>query len=226
MVIQPWNLVFLVGFVAYMAIRGVFERRTRGNEKVLSRADTQDRILLLIVIGGSLLLPAVYLFTPWLSFADYRLPPFAPWCGAAVMVAALWLFWRSHADLGRNWSITLVVRKGHELIRHGVYRRVRHPMYAAIFLFCLAQGLLLQNWLAGWSAFATFAPLYLVRTPREERMMCDFFGHEYRDYMRQTGRLIPRVRSTSPGEGSPPRRGERGDGAEAMPLTRNPSDGA
>ena len=46
-------------------------------------------------------------------------------------------------------------------------------MYAAIFLFALAQGLLLQNWLAGWAGLVTVALLYLVRTPREEKMMCE-----------------------------------------------------
>jgi protein-S-isoprenylcysteine O-methyltransferase Ste14 len=75
-----------------------------------------------------------------------------------------------------------------------VYRRIRHPMYAAIFLFSLAQGLLLDNWLAGWSALATFAVMYLVRLPREEAMMIQQFGQEYRDYMNRTGRLLPRLR--------------------------------
>ena len=193
MQIQPWNIVFLVGFIAYVVIRGVYEKRTKGNEKEVGRADGRDRILLVIVALGSLLLPVVYLFTHWLAFADYRLPTFAPWLGTAVMAAALWLFWRSHADLGQNWSLTLELRKGHQLIKHGVYRSIRHPMYAAIWLFGLAQGLLLQNWLAGWSAFVTFAVLYFLRTPREEQMMCEFFGEEYRDYMRQTGRIIPRM---------------------------------
>ncbi len=194
MPIQSSNIVFLFGFIAYVAIRGVFEQRTKGNEKAVSRVDGRDRILMFIVFVGSLLLPVVYLFTPWLAFADYRLPAFAPWCGAAVMAAALWLFWRSHADLGRNWSRTLELRKDHQLIKQGVYRSVRHPMYAAIWLFDLAQGLLLQNWLAGWFAFVAFAFLYFVRMPREEKMMCEFFGQEYRDYMRQTGRLFPRIR--------------------------------
>jgi protein-S-isoprenylcysteine O-methyltransferase Ste14 len=223
MIIQPWNLVFLVGFIAYTAIRGVFARRTRANENALSRVDGLDRTLLVMVIGGSLLLPVVYLFTPWLRFADYRLPAFAPWCGAAVMLAALWLFWRSHADLGQNWSVTLEVRKGHQLIRRGVYRRVRHPMYASIFLFSLAQGLLLENWLAGWFALVTFAILYFVRTPREERMMCDFFGQEYRDYMRETGRLFPRLFGISPDEDSTQRRGDRSHGAEEVPTARHPN---
>jgi protein-S-isoprenylcysteine O-methyltransferase Ste14 len=42
-------------------------------------------------------------------------------------------------------------------------------MYASICLWCLAQGLLLENWLAGWYAFVAFALMYFVRTPREEQ---------------------------------------------------------
>jgi protein-S-isoprenylcysteine O-methyltransferase Ste14 len=72
-------------------------------------------------------------------------------------------------------------------------------MYAAIFLFGLAQGLLLQNWLAGWSGILTFSVMYFIRVPHEERMMCEFFGDTYRDYMRQSGRVFPRIRSKSDG---------------------------
>ena len=79
------------------------------------------------------------------------------------MLLSLWLFWRSHADLGKNWSVSLEVRQGHQLIKHGVYRSIRHPMYASIWLWCLAQGLLLENWLAGWYALVAFA-LFLQGT--------------------------------------------------------------
>ena len=160
---------------------------------MVSRVDTRDRALVAVVFLGSIILPALYLFTPWLGLADYRLPAFIPWCGAVVMVIALWLFWRAHVDLGLNWSITLEMRKDHELIVHGVYRKIRHPMYAAIFLFAIAQGFLLQNWLAGWGGLVTFALLYLVRTPREEKMMREFFGEPYKDYMERTGRLWPKL---------------------------------
>ncbi|MGB9182106.1 MAG: protein-S-isoprenylcysteine O-methyltransferase [Pyrinomonadaceae bacterium] len=191
---HPWNIVFLFGFISYVIIRGVFEHRSKHNEQVVNRIDSRDRFLILIMAIGGMILPSAYLFTPWLGFADYRLPTFVPWFGAAVMVAALLLFWRSHADLGENWSRTLEIRKGHQLVMRGVYRLIRHPMYASIWLFSLAQGLLLQNWLAGWSAFVAFAIMYFVRIPQEERMMGDFFGQEYSDYMLRTGRLFPRVR--------------------------------
>jgi protein-S-isoprenylcysteine O-methyltransferase Ste14 len=53
--------------------------------------------------------------------------------------------------------------------------------------------LLLQNWVAGWAGLALFAPLYVLRVPREERMMLDQFGEEYRAYMDRTGGVVPRI---------------------------------
>ena len=195
--IQPWNLFFLICWIVHVFIRGVFKERTKHNELKLRRMDAVEKTLIAVVIPGGLFLPVVYLFTPWLAFADYHLLAFAPWCGAVLMVAALWLFYRSHADLGLNWSVTLELRKGHELVKRGVYRSIRHPMYASIWLWGLAQGLLLENWLAGWYALVAFALMYFVRTPREERMMREAFGQEYGDYMGQTGRLFPRIRASA-----------------------------
>jgi protein-S-isoprenylcysteine O-methyltransferase Ste14 len=183
------NHIYLVGLIVYIAIRGRFGARTKTNEKVVSRVPPGDRALVGFVFIGSIILPVVYLFTPWLGFADYPLPSAVPWCGALVMIIALWLFWRAHADLGLNWSITLELRKEHELVTRGVYRRIRHPMYAAIFLFAIAQGLLLSNWLGGWAGFVSFAALYLARVRREEEMMRERFGQAYRDYMARSRRL-------------------------------------
>lgn len=192
MPVRVANILFLAGFVAYCAIRGVYQKRAKGAEKIDRRRDRMETILLFVVFVGNILLPVIYILTPWLRFADYRLPRWEPWIGVGVMALALWLFWRSHADLGRNWSITLEIRKEHELITHGVYRFMRHPMYASIFLFGLAQGLMLSNWLAGWAAVVTFTPMYFIRTPREERMMVEHFGESYRRYMTEAGRLWPR----------------------------------
>lgn len=191
--IQPWNLLFLLALLIQIVIRGYYARRTKQNEKTVRRVDALEIFLLLLVIPGSLLLPPLYLFTPALNFANYHLPAFAPWLGGVLMVISLWLFYRSHADLGQNWSATLEIRQGHELITNGVYRHIRHPMYASIFLFCLAQGLLLENWLAGWYSLFAFSVMYILRTPREERLMHDTFGDQYLIYMQNTGRLFPRL---------------------------------
>ncbi|MGD9345377.1 MAG: isoprenylcysteine carboxylmethyltransferase family protein, partial [Candidatus Aminicenantes bacterium] len=58
----------------------------------------------------------------------------------------------------------------------------------------LAQAMLLQNWVAGLSMLVAFWLLYSNRVTREEYMMCDRFGDEYRDYMGRTGRVFPRLK--------------------------------
>jgi protein-S-isoprenylcysteine O-methyltransferase Ste14 len=189
------NLIFLGGFIAYLAIRHVHQQRVGKPERVTRRFDGLEKVLLTLVLVGGLLLPVLYLFTPLLNFANYAAPRYLPWAGLPVMVGALCLFHRSHADLGRNWSVSLEVREDHELVTRGVYRRVRHPMYAAIWLFGVAQALFLPNWLAGGGAVVPFALMYVLRVPREERMMLDTFGDVYREYMARTPRLVPRLRA-------------------------------
>ncbi len=109
-----------------------------------------------------------------------------------MLLPCLWLFWRSHADLGRNWSPWLEVHAAQTLVTHGVYARIRHPMYASIFISCIAQALLLPNWVAGPAGLVSFLAMYLERARREEDLMLHRLGTAYREYMGRTGRILPR----------------------------------
>ncbi|MCQ3975173.1 MAG: isoprenylcysteine carboxylmethyltransferase family protein [Anaerolineae bacterium] len=174
-------------------LRLIYRWRTGTRQIVESRNTTLEILLRFLAFVGVLVIPLIYVFTPLLDFADYQLPSWAGWTGTLVFAIALWLLWRSHADLGRNWSDTLEVRQGHQLITSGVYKYVRHPMYAAFWLWGVAQALLLPNWIAGWSHLLTFSALYFWRVPDEEQMMLDQFGEAYQAYMNRTGRIIPRL---------------------------------
>ncbi len=195
-VLQIPNAVFFVGLVTYFWTRHCFIQITKGEQKVVQYVGTIEKLLLAAVSVAVLLLPLLYLFTPLLSFADYQLAWYVRWCGVAVMLLSLWLFWRSHVDLGKNWSVSLEIRENHEIVSNGVYRRIRHPMYGSIWLWGIAQGLTLGNWLAGWALLPAFAAMYFIRTPREERMMLEQFGDSYRQYSRQTGQLFPRFKTS------------------------------
>lgn len=82
----------------------------------------------------------------------------------------------------------------HDLLTHGVYRYIRHPMHAAYLLWGLAQGLLLPNWIAGPALLAVFLVRYLSQVEREEQLLLAFFRNEYQTYMASPGRIIPRLR--------------------------------
>ena len=194
---RPGPIIFAVGLVAYIAVRhhheGVVKRATAGETSRERRLDAIEVALLVFVMLGSVLVPLTYLFTSWYSAFEWTPPLAVPIAGGVLMLGSLLLFHRAHADLGKQWSATLEIRADHRLITDGVYRRVRHPMYTAIWGFAIAQALLLPNTVAGFSAVASIAPLYFVRTPREEALMRETFGEEYDAYTRRTGRLFPRI---------------------------------
>lgn len=185
---------FLAGLVVAIAIRSIYGRRYRQRKHVVVETRREGgRVWALMALWGvAQLLPLVAIFTPWLDGASYWLPPEVGLAGIPIFVLGLWMLWRSHADLGRNWSPTLELHEGHTLVTEGVYRMIRHPMYTAHWLWSLAQPLLIQNWVAGWLAMLVFLPLYRLRVPHEERMMLEHFGEAYRSYMQRTGRLFPR----------------------------------
>ena len=109
------------------------------------------------------------------------------------MVAFLHMFYFSHKHLARNWSVTLEIRKNHELVDNGIYRLIRHPMYTSFWLWGLAQFLLIPNWIAGPAGLASVALLYFGRIEEEEKMMHEQFGEAYREYCNRTYRLWPKL---------------------------------
>jgi protein-S-isoprenylcysteine O-methyltransferase Ste14 len=150
------------------------------------------------VLIGIWVLPAIYAFTDWLSPFDYSLPAWAVWLGAGVFLVSLAVRWRVQRALGEQWSPTIQTAQRHVLRTDGPYTRIRHPLYASLVLWAAAQPLLLTNGLAGWGGAVAVALIWLIRVPREEQLMLDTFGEEYRQYMARTGRLIPWCRSDHP----------------------------
>ena len=66
-------------------------------------------------------------------------------------------------------------------------------MYSAFWLWAFAQALLLPNWVAGLSGIVGFGILFFGRVSREERIMLDTFGDQYREYMVRTYRVLPKI---------------------------------
>jgi protein-S-isoprenylcysteine O-methyltransferase Ste14 len=184
--------VILTATVAMIAIRAPHGRRSRAVKTVKSFKDAREAVLLVLAWVG-FLAPLIWVASPAFSFAEYPLHLIPLLAGSTCLVLGLWYLYRSHADLGTYWSVTLELRESHRLITQGVYRRVRHPMYAALFLYSVGQVLAVPNWIAGPSYLVSFAILFLFRVGLEEQMMLDAFGNEYATYMAQTKRLVPGI---------------------------------
>jgi protein-S-isoprenylcysteine O-methyltransferase Ste14 len=191
---NPWfaKAVTLLASIVMVVIRAPHGHRSSKVPVVRSRRGPRE-IGLLVIAWVAFFLPLIWIATPAFAFADYPLRPVPLVAGAACLAVGLWLFHRSHADLGTNWSITLEVREKHRLVTAGVYRRVRHPMYLALFIYSAGQALALPNWLAGPSYGVAMVLLFAFRVGPEERMMLEEFGKDYEAYRTTTKRVIPGV---------------------------------
>jgi protein-S-isoprenylcysteine O-methyltransferase Ste14 len=186
-------IIWVVGMVLWFAIRYPHQRRARKQAVVRDRRDLPDRLWLWAAGLGLSILPLAHVLTGFPAFADHEFRPWMGWVGALAEAMFLAIFFESHRQLGKNWSITLEIRDKHRLVTDGIYRFVRHPMYTSFWLWAIAQAFLIPNWIAGLSGLVAVAGLYFSRVGKEERLMEEAFGEEYRLYSANTGRVIPRI---------------------------------
>ncbi|HNN13962.1 MAG TPA: isoprenylcysteine carboxylmethyltransferase family protein [Anaerolineales bacterium] len=182
-------LFFGVGISAYFRARA---DRASG-ERLSRNADGTPMMLFIRVLGLVLWLsPLVYLINPaWMTWSKFGLPEWTRWLGVGVgllcVAGIYWLF----TSIGSGITPVSATRKEHKLSTHGIYRWVRHPLYTIGSSFIVSIGITADNWfiiIMGVLAFIGMA----IRTPKEEANLIEKFGDEYREYMKKTGRFIPK----------------------------------
>ena len=191
---EIFNYIWIALFVIILIVRKIHERKT-GKKNSLKGTPVYEVIFMSLwgLVAG--VLPFFFIFTNWLSFANYpfTMPLISGVIGTIVFLVAIWLLHRTHADLGKMWSMTVEPKPEKKLVTDGVYKRIRHPMYSAHLLWGIAQLFIFPNYLVGPLALILFLAVIKTRIPREERAMIDEFGDKYNEYIKQTGRILPRI---------------------------------
>jgi protein-S-isoprenylcysteine O-methyltransferase Ste14 len=148
-------------------------------------------ITVIITVAGAAGL-ILYLLSPT-RWTATRIPlgEWVQWLGIiTALVSIPFLIW-VHRHLDKQWSIALEIQEGHKLVTSGPYKYVRHPMYLGMFVYTFGLMIISLDWLV--SLFFAFSILAnYLRISREEQMLIEEFGEEYREYMERTGRLLPR----------------------------------
>ena len=156
-------------------------------------AEKQSRLAALahrIPLGFSYVLLAAWYLPPPMNLS---VTPHADWaramgafiCGLGLFVT-LWARW----TLAGNWSSEVAFKRGHELVKAGPYRFVRHPIYTGLLVMCLGTALDIGKF-RGWLALPLMAAAFWIKLKQEERLMRRHFPDEYPAYCKRVKALVP-----------------------------------
>jgi protein-S-isoprenylcysteine O-methyltransferase Ste14 len=178
------DLALWLAWFAYWAIAA------RGVKPAQWREPIREQWLhgLLALLGVALL--AVR--RPWPVFLWARFVPvglFFPVIGVVITALGLGIAIAARVQLAGNWSAAVEIKQNHALIRGGLYRYVRHPIYSGILLAILGSAIAIGQW-RGLLAFVLIVIALLIKSRHEERRLRDALP-DYAAYAAETAALIP-----------------------------------
>ena len=191
---NPYRIAVVVVMVLTVAVTAYHRLQAASSGEKISRKDEGYLFAAVLRLSGLCLFIATlaYVISPSsVQWATFPLPIWFRWLGIVTGILCSALMYWTLNSLGRNLTDTVVTRAEATLITDGPYRWVRHPFYVTAAMLMASVTVLAANWLIGAGSLLVLG-LLAVRTPKEERMLIERFGQQYRDYMANTARFFPR----------------------------------
>jgi len=191
-----FRILLPVLIVAFAAHRGYYVKNYSKPEEATVKKREEglaSKIAGLLGMAGFIAVLAFAINPKWLAFASLAFPTWLRWSGIGIAILGFALLQWAQMTLANSWSDTPRMMKEQNLITSGPYRAIRHPIYTAFILILGSTLFISSNWLIGlcWLGMTTLE--VISRIGFEESLMLEFFGEQYREYMKKTGRLLPKV---------------------------------
>lgn len=179
-----------IGISSYFRIKA--DKET--GEKISRKVDGSVMMNIIKFFGIILWLsPFVYLINPaWMAWSKIGLPEWVRWLGIGMAIVSDVLLYWLFSSIGSGISPTSATRREHKLSTSGPYRWVRHPLYTVGSMLFISFGMMADNWFVAALGILAFIAM-AKRTPQEEANLIEKFGDEYREYMKHTGRFLPKL---------------------------------
>ena len=195
---QTFRFILILGIAVIVPIGAYHRIKSQATGEKLDRR--QEGIFILVTlrpIGIAFMAGLVkYMINPALmAWSSIALSNWLRWSGVVIGITGGLLLAVTFKTLGKNLTDTVVTRAAHTLVTRGPYRWVRHPFYLATALAVVANTLVTANWFLALTGGITFG-LLVLRTRIEEEKLIERFGEDYKEYMKRTGRLLPRLFQT------------------------------
>ena len=142
-----------------------------------------------LLLQGALLLvaPRLYAAIPALAAPDsLRLAGFAIGAFGAAFS------FRAQLSMGASWRVGTDPKGKRELVTQGVFNRLRNPIYLGFILQILGGAILLPTAVSALEVVGCYCGFSMI-VASEERFLIATYGEAYLDYMKRTGRFLPRL---------------------------------
>jgi protein-S-isoprenylcysteine O-methyltransferase Ste14 len=192
---HTFRIILILGLLVVLPI-GIYHRlKSQATGEKLDRRQEGLFVLFTLRTAGVVgwLGIIAYMINPsWMAWSSVPLSAWLRWTGVVLFVMAGGLLVWTFRSLGKNLTDTVVTRREHTLVTTGPYAFVRHPFYDTAALGTVAIFLIAANWFILLTGLLVVA-LLIVRTKTEEEKLLARFGDSYREYMKRTGRFLPRI---------------------------------
>jgi protein-S-isoprenylcysteine O-methyltransferase Ste14 len=146
----------------------------------------------LLVIAGFYLLSAPQLNWGWLNQRILPDSPTVLLAGLAVTALGIGVAIWARLSLGSNWSGMVTLKANHELVRTGLYRWIRHPIYTGILIGMVGSAMIRGSVRGGVGVALVLLAFYL-KARREESFLREEFGAGFDEHSKQTGMFLPKL---------------------------------
>ena len=190
-----FRIILPVLIITFAAHRGYYVHKYGEEQNTLkTRAEgLPSRIASVLGMIG-FIASLMYAINPnWVGWASLPFPLWLRWLGVGIALVGFALLQWAQNTLGKNWSDNPRMIKEQSLITSGPYQFIRHPIYTGFILILGSTLLISANWLIGFAWIGMTALEVASRIGFEENLMLEYFGDQYREYMKRTGRVLPRI---------------------------------
>jgi len=191
-----FRILLPVVLAAFAAHRGYYVKyHSKPEDHTVKQREEGNvsKIAGLLGMAGFISVLAYTINPKWIAFASLTFPDWLRWAGLGIALIGFSLLQWAQGTLAISWSDTPRMMRGQTLVTNGPYHVIRHPIYAAFILILGSTLLISSNWLIGLCLFGMTILEIVSRISFEESLMIEFFDDQYREYMKKTGRLFPKL---------------------------------
>ena len=197
--------VILFSFAYVMTAYTKKAKARREDKAIRIKIHNESEVPLLLKLRAIFGIPFYFGVFVWIFASKFMewsailLPVWVRWTGLALGILSVFLNAWSHrtlsTKLGEDFDPMLRLLKIPALVKDGPYTKMRHPIYLAFLLMQISVLFLTSNWFIGLCGIAIIISVIAIRVPEEEKLLIEQFGDEYREYMKHTGRYLPKLKS-------------------------------